>query len=273
MNEILSKLLIFSWKDGIEIALFIISVYGFSSWLSKDKHKNLVLWFYSYSTLLLVTYFFELNNANQFLLGAFPAAIMIFLLLHQRELQKNFVSLKNVKSEIKTLDWIDILLRAAITAMDNKKEFLCLVESNDSMQGFIETSLKANSELNENLLNVLIKSPLFEQDKLVWIGQGKLLSINADWSLENKKIWIAEKSSLEEWKQNAILFSAKTDALIFKANPEKRTFDIVAQGKLTEHINTNDALNVISQYLRKNYSKLYRKDYENKPNRPKQANT
>lgn len=273
MSDIFSKLLIFGWKDLVEISFFVFSVYGFSVWLSKDKSKNLLLWFYGYSSTLILAHFAKLSTVETFLVAAFPAGIMLFFLLHQRELQKNFVTLKNIYPEIKSLDWVDIILRAAVTAIDNNKEFLCLIEGKDSLKGFIHSSLKADSELNEHLIDVLMKSPLFDQNKIVWVSDGKLIAINADWNLESKKVWIAEKSNLEEWKQNGILFSSKSDAIIFKAYPQKRCFDIIAKGKISEQVTINNSLSMISQYVRKNYSQIYKKEYENKSNKTKQANT
>lgn len=273
MEPFISKLLIFSWKDLVEVAFFVSAFYYFSTWLSKDKSKNLVLWFYGYSSLLILTHFTKLTNVNQFLIAAFPAAIMLFFMLHQRELQKNFVTFQNIKPKFKNLDWIDIILRAAVTAMDNNKQFLCLIEGKDSLKGFINTSLRADSELNESLIDVLIKSPLFSQEKIVWVSNGKLLAINAEWDLESKKVWVAEKSKLEEWKQNGILFSSKTDAIIFKAYPGKRCFDIIAKGKISECVTVNNGLSIINQYVRKNYSQIYKKEYENKSSKVKQANS
>jgi DNA integrity scanning protein DisA with diadenylate cyclase activity len=273
MDSIISKLLIFNWKDAVEIAFFVSTFYYFSAWLAKDKTKNLVMGFYGYSTLVVLTHFINLSNVNYLLIAAFPAAIMFLFLVHQKELQKNFITFQNIKPKVKNLDWIDIILRAAVTAVDNNKHFLCLIEGKDSLKGFINTEMRADSELNESLIDVLIKSPMFNQDKIVWVSNGKLLAINADWDIENKKVWVAEKSKLEEWKQNGILFSSKTDAIIFKAYPDKRCFDIIARGKISEQVTINNGLSIINQYVRKNYSQIYKKEYENKSSKIKQANT
>lgn len=273
MGDIFSKLLIFSWKDLIEVTFFVFLFYCFSNWLCKDKSKKLVLWFYGYSALLILTYFIRLNNINQFLLASLPAAIMLLFVIHQREIQKNFVTFKNINTKVKSLNWVDVILRAAITAMDNNKELLCLIEGKDSLKGFIKTNLKADCEIDENLIDILIKSPLFNQDKIVWVSNGKLISLNAEWDTENKKIWVAEKSHLEEWKQNGILFSSKTDALIFKAYPGKRCFDIIARGKISDQVSINNGLSLINQYVRKNYSQIYKKEYENKSTEIKQGNS
>src|SRR3990167_5500036 len=142
MHEIFSKLLIYNWKDLAEVGFFITATYLTTSWLSKDKQKPLVLWFYGYSFILISSFFLELHNINNFLLAALPAAIIFFFMIHQRELQKNFVAFKNLKPEITNLDWIDILLRASINAINSNKSFLCLVEGTDSLKGFINPSIK-----------------------------------------------------------------------------------------------------------------------------------
>lgn len=254
LNNYLQFFLIFKLTDVIEISFFSILFYSFSVWLSKDKQKNLLPTFYLMNVSLIFTNITCMQTIYNFLINFWPAIITLFILVHQNILQKNFITLKNL-SPIKNnnIDWFENLMRSCLMALNNKKELIVVVEGKDSFENFIDSSFTIKTSINQELLTALINSPSFDNKKMIWISyNGILQAINSNWNIQNDIIWPDDNQhSMEGFKQDAILFTSKMDALVFKTNLNKRTFDIVVCGKLIEDVAPNNAINIVDQFIKK----------------------
>lgn len=241
----------FYFRNIIEILFFSTMIYYFSIWLKKDRHKNLLPYFYGYCLLALSSYYAQLTTANYFLFLFAPVAIMLFMLFHQELLQRNFVAIKNITpAKQAQSDWPEALIRSFLVAINNNKEIHCIIENQDSMQEFIHSPLVLNSNIQQGLIKILQESDIFDQNKMLWVDtSGHLVGINASWketvfeTIEDEKMM-----EVNPWKQSALLLSSKTDALFLRITPAQRTFDIVFNGKIVNNINSNTALKVIRKY-------------------------
>jgi len=250
---LLRELMIFGWRDAVEISALAYLFYKTSLWLKKDRQKNLIPSFYAYCSLHLFAYYTHLPTLSFVLLLTTPAVAMLFILVHQETLQRNFVSLKNTlpATPIST-DWLEGLVRASLLAVTNNKTFLCVIEHNDTLSDFINCALPVNTQLNATLLEALVDSSSFDQKKMVWLNrQGKLLGLNATWK-HNAEDWSnTTAKTLPSWKQDALLLTAKTDALVLHIAPEVRLFELVIQGKVIEQISTHHIITLIKNSLGK----------------------
>ncbi|MDR3646446.1 MAG: hypothetical protein P4L22_02815, partial [Candidatus Babeliales bacterium] len=250
----LQFLLIFKWIDLVEILIFSTLFYAFSIWLRKDKQKNLLPTFYLMNIALITTNITCMHTIYNFLIHFWSVIVMLFVLIHQNTLQKNFIALKNLTpTKNKDENWFEDFMRSCLIAMNNKKEIITVIEGKDSFEYFINSSFTIKTAMNQELLNALINSPSFDNQKMVWISHnGILKAINSTWKIENDLLWAQDEyQNIEKWKQDAILFSSKMDSLIFKTNINKRSFDIIVHGKLIEDVAPNNAINIIDQFIKK----------------------
>jgi len=271
-NKYLQFFLIFKWVDILEIISFAAIFYYFSIWLQKDKQKNLLPAFYLMNIVLISTNIFSMHTAFNFILNFSPVFIMLFILVHQSTLQRNFISIKNL-SPIKNKDdnWLQDFMRTCLVAMNNKKEIIVAIEGKDSFENFITTNFTLKTSITQELSNALINSQSFDNQKMLWVSyDGIFRGINSSWNIENNLLWTQEKDdSIEKWKLDGILFSSKLDCLIFKTNTINRSFDIVVHGKLMDNIAPNNAINIIDQFVKKinlkesNEVKISSKKYSN----------
>lgn len=264
----LNHMYIFFWKDFVEIGLFALVLYSFSLWLKQDNKKNLLTQFYSLLTIFTLTYIAGMESFSSFLYASWPALTMLFILVHQNTLQKNFIALKNITpSKIQQDNWIEVLIRSCIVSMNRSREIICIIEGKDSLSEFVKSSLFIQADLNKGLLDALFDSQCFDNKKMLWVSDsGKLVAINAEWNIKNHVFWVSDElQELNDWKHDAILFTSRTDSIVFKVKPEKHTFDIVAQGKILEDLHSNNAHSIIQQFIRKNSSNNLKgaKTYEN----------
>lgn len=252
--KILNHFMIFKWSDFIEILIFSSFIFYFSNWLQKDKQKKLLPTFYSLCFLFIASDYFGLFTLSNFLFSFAPVGIMLFILLHQNSIQKNFIAAKNITPlSLSKLDWVECLIKAMLTSTNSNKEIYCLIECQEPVANFVSPQISINTKIEKNNLEFLIESKQFNNKKFIWINhEGSIKSINTEWNLPDN-FFIAEEKKLTEWQENSIKISSKTDAICIKSSSNTRTFEVIAQGKIMENILTDKAINLIEQFVKKNY--------------------
>jgi len=241
----------FYWRNIVEVLFFTLLIYYFSLWLKKDRQKNLLPHFYGYCLLSLLAHATQLTTLSYFLFLFSPVAIMLFILVHQEVLQRNFVALRNIIPAKRDLSsWPEILIRSCLIAINNNKKVLCALENKDSIAQFLDSPLILNSNIKEELIKILQESNFFNENKMLWVNtQGKVIGVNASFKDDNlQEFFLPDTKNISKWKQNALFLSSKTDTLFLRITPTDRTFDIIFNGKIINNVKANNALNIIRKY-------------------------
>lgn len=234
-------------KSSIEIIMLMAFFYYFSLWLKRDKEKNLVWYFYGYYFLFIVTWYGNLNALNAFILYSFPLASILFIIVHQEILQRNFISLKKeAPVAINNQDHLEELLRVALSTLNKNKNFSCILEHTSDLKPFIKTDFSFKAELKQECLSYLIDSKTFDEHKYIWCSwQGYLIAVNAQWRIHQAQPLPELSSCNNQWKEDALLITSKTDACVIKGNPTTRLFDLIARGKLHEKLSAHQMLQLL----------------------------
>lgn len=243
----------FGWRDVIEVIFFSSCFYYFSIWLSKDKKNNLVSYFYLYSFILLGAYQLQLSTITALLCIASPIIIMLFIIMHQQVLQRNFVALRAATTSQQNSDaWLETLIRSCLVALNHTKEILCVIEYKDNMRDFMGTTLELNIKLNDGVLDLIIESNLYNTKKFIWCTtQGQLTAINAEWNIPYQHITIHDEAhKLPQWQQDALIITSNTDAIVMKSNVSSHTFTLMIKGTMYTDVDPHNTLKLIQQYLR-----------------------
>ncbi len=242
-------MLIIFWRDCVEVLFFIILMYKIISFLQRDTQGNLVGYCYGYMISLLVTYYCSLTALYTLLLFCLPVIAVLFIVFHQQQLQKNFVSLQRVGQELalNNNDWHDTVIRACLYAMNKNKMMICAFERSDSI--CLQSPVFLNGFISLELFTLIIDSPLYDQTKFVWLNQGTLRAFNAI-PLWQKEMFTADQEfeQIPAWVQDALLITKKTDAIFVGIENNSRSFSIVAQGQLLEKVNSETALRLVRSY-------------------------
>ena len=275
-NEIFYRLAIFGFRDVIEILCITNAIYFFSIWLKQDQQKPLVLYFYSMCSLVIMAHLANLQTLTASLSTFFPVSIMLFILIHQKSLQKNFVTLKNMQpAQIINHDWLETLLRSCIIAANNKQPIYCLIECYDKLAEHVHTPFLIKSKLQPDLLDALLNSTNYDRHKMIWLSNtGELFGINTDWLIPKHMLDISKPNyDFDNWQTNSLLFTAQTDALAFRLNPNNKTFDIIATGKILEKITMDQAIKLMRKhFIVKDFKRNREHDaYHNKTNPDQQV--
>jgi len=256
----------FYWRDLLEIFFFAAAFYYVALWLKKDKQKNLLPYFYGYCATIFCSHLLKLTTISYTLLLLGPVVAMIFILIHQELLQRNVVALKNITPAKRIhLDWLDTLIRTSVSTINKGKIVTCVIERNDSLEDFLSTQLKFDARLEQGLLDILLDSPAFDQGRMIWVNtQGKLVGINASWKKGAFTIELDQATEkIADWKQLAVFFTTKTDAIVAQISPTNRTFDIVMNGMVVDRMHATKTLELIKKYIvSKPSSQLGARTYE-----------
>jgi DNA integrity scanning protein DisA with diadenylate cyclase activity len=251
-SEILSSLgqafTTFEWRDSLEILILSSFVYYFLRWLKKDTQKNLTVTFYAYCALFATSYYAELPLLFSLLSSTVPLALTLFIILHQETLQRNFVMFKRpLAKEAQKASWIDELMRGCLTALNNNKELIILIERNDSLKNLLYAPCLFYADLKKDIFDIMAEKHTPEY--MMWVTHdGKFVAINASWRINLHEEWVSkEAAALHKWKQDSIFISSKTDAIIFKVKPLTRTFDLITQGKVFEDLSSEQLLALIQK--------------------------
>jgi len=242
ISYVLSKWLPFfcllRWHDCIEIICFATVIYYFSQWLSCDKQKNLVLPFYGFCLALCASHLLGLFSIHFLLMYSAPFIFMLFILFHQQILQKNFINSRKAKIKIEEIknDWIEILIRGCLHAINTEKPLFLVIEQQDVIGSYFDMPFLINADLELVLLEVLIESSRFNSGKMIIIeSSGYLKGINASWHDELTDTLVGDEL-LESWQECALALTHKTDAIVLKICPEERLFTVIMQGKMIQHL-------------------------------------
>ena len=181
----------FFWRSIIEIIFFASLFFYISLWLRNDKQKSLILYFYAYCSITIIAHYLQLTTIYTFLLFFAPVIGIFFIVIHQELLQRNFVTLKNIKPATNFHSiWLSDLISMCLFAINHNKEIRCIIECNDNLQTVVDSPFIFNAELNKELLAIVIESQSFDETKMIWINNNrKLIGINATWKHQEDEIW------------------------------------------------------------------------------------
>jgi len=241
----------FYWRNILEILFFTLLMYYFSLWLKQDRRKNLLPYFYGYCALILISSYTQLTTINYFLFLFAPVAVMLFIMLHQTTLQRNFVALRNITpAKNISKNWQHDIIRSFLLAINNNKAIHCVIENKDSLDDFIHSPLILHANIQQGLIHILQDSHTFDPQKMIWINtSGQLVGINATWKeLVFQSFDEYKEQQMSPWEQSALLLSSKTDTLFLRITPIQRSFDIIFNGKIVHNVDSNNALKIIIKY-------------------------
>lgn len=234
-------------KDISEIAVYSLIIYAFCIWLKTDKTKNLLVYFFVYCFLFIGAWVVELPTVAPFLCAYAPIVLILFIIIHEKTLQRNLISLQNsTPLRVQQEDWLDALLSSTLAAINNNKSITVVIENNDSLDYFLTTPLLINGDLRKDILHILLSSSSYEEQKMVWISKnGQIKGINAVWS-ETTQPTI---NSTSFNKKDALFYTLQNDALIIHISAQTRRFTLISNGKEKERIQPNEIKNIIKKHL------------------------
>lgn len=245
------ELMFVSWRDIAEILFFSGVIYTFLHWLNQDKQKSLVFWMYGYVALIFGSHFAQLTTMNLVLCLSCPVVLMLFILIHEQTLQKNFITLKNISPKPdKQYHWLEELMQACLHAINKNREVTCIIERSDSLELFMSAPSAFNATISKKIIELLISTVPENKPLTLWVNHaGNLITINPIWHVNLDETWVSpDIQALHKHKQDGLFISKKSDALVFMLSPATRLFDILIEGKTIDQVTAGNAFKILKKY-------------------------
>jgi hypothetical protein len=195
---------------------------------------------------VVLSWFLEMPTLTSFLISYAPVAFIFFIILHEKTLQRNLISLKNNPLiETGGVDWIDILLSSMLYAVHNNKNCTVIIENKDILDYFLRTKLPINAYITKDILNIFILSNSYEDDKMIWIASdGYIRGINTVWKDE-----ISQLLSMNNNDKSSVSYTLHNDAFICSIHPKMRTFTVVSNGIEVSCVEIGLIKNIIKKHI------------------------
>lgn len=219
-------------QDLIEILFFASCFYYLARWLSQDKEKKLLLSFYGYCALLLVSHIAQLTTINAVLFLFSPAILIGFMLMHQTLLQRNMVSLKNITAAQKAApaDWLSPVIRLAITMLHRHKTITILIEHTDALAMLVKAEYSIDAPINNDILFMIATQP--QSSNMLWIRtDGTIRGVNTQW----------KESDGSDWAADALLYTSANDSMVLVIDGLQENCMLAHNGTIEQGLSIDQA--------------------------------
>ncbi|MBM18138.1 MAG: hypothetical protein CL947_03685 [Epsilonproteobacteria bacterium] len=241
-------------QDYFEIIFFILITYKFLSWLKQDNTQQLLFTFYTYFSLITITYFSSCSILFSTLLYFGPVYIVFCIIAHQKQLQKNFV-LPSKKyftpTTIPEKNWLASLVQSCLQASHKQKNIFCIIEKNYNLSALLQTKYMLQLPVQKDIINLLLTSQDVQNNTLLWVHHSGLIqSINAKWNdLIINEMLIEPKDTTTLNHEAALIMTQKTDTLIFSIDTISDTHTVWYGGKCLKQVSVQQLLNFTEKTL------------------------
>ena len=238
-----------TWRDMLEIIIVATFFYYSALWLKKDPDKNLLAYFYGYLLFIFAAHSLQLTTLTSLLFLFSPAVAMLFMLMHQQVLQRNFVSLKNITLATKTSspDWLSTIMKATLTMLTHNKDIIILIEHTDALSPYLQIPEALDVPITDGLVALLFNR-VYSPEYLCWISssgmvRGINVSFKASWHPSSYQTQTA-------WIDDAVAYTTKTDAVILFANAEQHHYSVAHHGTIKQGLMMEQAHKLIKKLIK-----------------------
>jgi hypothetical protein len=128
---------------------------------------------------MLFAYFINCQTIFNFLVHTTPVILIILILMHQKNLQKNWLGVGAAKVEKTNLLWLDEIAKILVWAKHHNYFPLILIEQFDDVEPILENQIEVNANYNTQLLKSLIASNQAPNNQIIVLKNNKIKFINA----------------------------------------------------------------------------------------------
>ena len=150
-------------RDIAEILFYSSCIFVFCHWLKTDTTKNLLIYFFGYCAFALAAWILQLPTLTPFLFTYAPIAILLFIVLHEKTLQRNLVALCSITpARTEHADWLDIVLSSSLATINANKVIIIIIEHKDALDHLLTTPYNINADMGKNVLDVFLTSSSYD---------------------------------------------------------------------------------------------------------------
>ena len=170
---------LFQWQDFYSLLVIILCVYKFLNFLSSHRTVNLLSYTYVLYFNIIFAYFINCQTIFNFLVHSTPVILIILILMHQKNLQKNWLGVGVAKVEKNNLVWPDEIAKILVWAKHHNYFPLILIEQFDDVEPILENQIEVNADYNTQLFKSLIACNQAPTNQIIVLKNNQIKFINA----------------------------------------------------------------------------------------------
>jgi hypothetical protein len=144
-------------------------------------------------------------------------------------------------------DWLQLLLRSCLKALNNNTPLTIMLEHTDSAQQYVTSEYICDAHITEGFFSLLFDHHVYDPQKMLWITHnGIIRGINSSW----KARWHTDVHDVQSWKENAIVYTTKSDMLLLYLDTSTHTCSIALNGTIHELLTIEHAGIIIKKHMR-----------------------
>lgn len=258
---------LYCFQNYLEVLIFSFAIYHILKWLQQDHTKHLVLYVYGYASLMMTSQFMGCLTLFWTMFIIMPVAMLVCVVIHQKQLQKNFIlaSSKDLTPHtLPTKNWLDLFIRSTLLLSYQNKQLYCIIERNNHLAPLLDAPCNLYLALQQPIIDLILSSAALNRSSIVWLTDfGILNSVNATWQkILSNEILTPENQPLHH--AEILLLTSKTDALVWSIDPTTKLAMLWYQGKSMQKLTIDQLVTSCKQILYKNEeTKLFNKQGQN----------
>lgn len=242
------------FRSIIEIGTFWYIFRTMLTWISTDQKRPLTTIVVCYWSAALVSSFLGILPISTLLINSAPLAAMIFALIHERTLQKSFIT----HTQLATIDtagfnnyellWPTAIIRSCLYSLNNSFPCTIVIERRAALTGLLDIDWPCRTAVTEQVLMLYHTSSLYNPQKALWItDHGTLVSYTAHPPRKNNIPFDAPPIIVPSELEYYLALTVHTDALVLWADPTQRTFTILVAGTAIAHQTAERTVTLLHQ--------------------------
>lgn len=228
-------MLLYEWKDYVEIFIFILLFYHLLNWLNDDPNKKIFSYFLGYCIFFTGSYCLNLATICSFLILYTPVIMLFFIIFHQKSLQKNFITKTHSIEPFTSTSWIEHIISTGLYLLNNNIDATILIEHTHALYSFLHNACPLDAPLSTLLLRMLTSNQFFISKDMLWITtKGSIKGINTTW----------KDNDIDQ----EINITTYTDAIILKTTCASHSFSLIVQGHTFTKLSAEHTALLLKQY-------------------------
>ena len=161
-------------------------------------------------------------------------------------------------------------MRNSLKALHDNKSMLILIEHTDTLSSFLKTHYAITTPITDDVMNLLTENSLCNAHQMLWVRtDGTIQGIHAAW----KASWHPNAyTDTNEWVDDAIAYTTKTDALIMKSNAQTQSYTLAYHGTVTHDLTAEHVGKIIRKQINQSIPVL-EKGFSHEQSTPKEKSS
>lgn len=251
MSDLIWKNILMYWKEGLEVFLLWLIIYGLLSLFRGTRGVQLFKGLLILAILLVLIQQLQLRTINWILTKLLAISVVALLVIFQPELRRALAQLGEQhfsKSPLLEESMIQEIIQSCTTLSQKKIGALIAIEKEVGLKPYTESGVILDSRLSSEILNTLFMPNTPLHDGAVIIENNRIAAAGCLLPLtQNPNL----SRTFGTRHRAAIGLTEETDAMVIVVSEESGSISLAFRGQLSKDLDRTELINLLHGNLQK----------------------